>query len=364
MRRAAGRLALGLSILGLTACQGGTGAPPGLPLDEILLPPGFTVELHAIVPGARSLVLASDGRTLYAGTTTGSVAAVRDHDGDGVADSAVQILDGLDGVVSVASGPDGVLYAIDRRSVFRVAPGEPPAPIVPAGVLPGARQAVHYAAFGPDERLYVGVPAACARCARAGLGGTILRMRPDGHGLEVFARGVRDVRGFDWHAASGLMFFTDQSSRPGKPDELNRAPAAGLHFGYPGHQEFATAGDGLLRAARLPPTFPAVLDLTEGGAGPLEFYDGQMFPADFRGDALTVVRGAPGGGRAGFRLLRVRFSEAAHPYATEVLAQGWLTRGGNAWGSPSDLEELPDGSLLIADDRAGVIYRLSYQSPR
>jgi len=145
------------------------------------------------------------------------------------------------------------------------------------------------------------------------------------------------------------------------PDELNRAPRAGLHFGFPWY------GGGRARTERFaetePPgevTFPVVDFQAHVAALGLHFYSGELFPADYRGDAFVAQHGSWNRSiPVGYRVVRVRFDEAGRATGTGVFADGWL-RDGATRGRPVDVTELPDGSLLISDDHNGALYRVTY----
>jgi glucose/arabinose dehydrogenase len=239
--------------------------------------------------------------------------------------------------------------------------------VLPAGVLPDdVFHGWRYAGFGPDGLLYFAVGAPCNVCETRGFEGTILRMRADGHDLQIFARGIRNSVGFDWHPRTHELFFTDNGGDflgdliP--PDELNRAPEPGLHFGYPYQYGQGVPYPDL--AGRDPPqlTIPPVLELEAHAAAlGIEFYDGNMFPAEYRGDAFVAQHGSwnrtdP----VGYRAMRVRFDQQGRPVGQEEFITGWLRDDGGVLGRPVDIKELPDGSLLISDDHAGLIYRVTH----
>jgi glucose/arabinose dehydrogenase len=356
--------ALLLAACGLAGQQG----RPEAALDRLRLPPGFAIAEFARVPGARSLLVAEDGARIYVATRDSAVFAILDPERDGSADQVVTVASGLKVPHGLALAPDGALLIAEQHRIIRLDGERRARIVVPAGVLPDRDQhGWRYAGLGPDGKLYVAVGAPCDICAVRSLEGTIVRLRPDGHQLEVFARGVRNSLGIDWHPLTGELFFTDSSGDHqgdlNPPDELNRAPAPGLHFGFP-----YVYGDGLPYpqfAGQDPPqrtTPPALAFDANGAALGIDFYTGRMFPDDYRNDALVAQHGA--GDRSqpiGYRVMRVRFGEFGLPRRAEVFIDGWVGADGSVTGRPVDLEELPDGSLLISDDHAGVVYRVTYQ---
>jgi glucose/arabinose dehydrogenase len=296
------------------------------------------------------------------------VFAILDPERDGIANQVVAVAGGLKAPNGIALADDGALLIVEPHRILRLdGPGRAEV-VVPPGVLPDqSHDGWRHAGRGPDGKLYVAIGSPCGGCRVKGFAGSIVRLRPDGHELGIFARGVRDPVGFDWHPVTGEMFFTDSAGDhlDGKvpPDELNGAARPGLHFGYPyvygddvPYPQFAG------RAPPRPTTPPALALGTHGTALGIDFYQGGMFPADYRNDALIAQHGSRNRSQpTGYRIMRVRFSPAGQPQGMWVFIDGWLGEDGSISGRPVDLEELPDGSLLISDDHAGLIYRVTYQ---
>ena len=291
---------------------------PSPPLERLDLPPGFAIEVFAEVPGARSLAVADGGRKIYVGTREQDLYAVLDGNRDGVADGVLHVASGLK-VPNGLAAMDGRLFVAEQHRIIRFEPDGKIEIVVPAGILPDFRHhGWRYAAFGPDGKLYVAIGAPCNVCEVAGFEGTIIRMNRDGHNLEIFARGVRNSVGFDWHPVTGEMFFTDNGGDDLgdliPPDELNRAEEPGLHFGYP-----FVYGDGVPypqfegRAPPVETTGPVLAFDAHAAALGMHFYRGAMFPADFRNDAFVAQHGSwnrtdP----IGYRIMRVRFDDDGH----------------------------------------------------
>jgi glucose/arabinose dehydrogenase len=359
-------LLLLLGACGLTDPSG----TPDAPLERLHLPPGFAIAEFARVPGARSLLVAEDGAKIYVATRGSDVFAILDPERDGIANRVVTVASGLTVPNGLALAPDGALLIVEQNRIIRLDGGGRATIVVPPGVLPDrGHHGWRYAGLGPDGRLYVAVGAPCNVCMVSGLEGTIIRLRPDGHELEVFARGVRNSVGFDWQPLTGALYFTDNGGDglgdriP--PDELNRAAAPDLHFGFP-----YVYGDDVPypqfrgRPAPQPTTPPALAFEAHAAALGIDFYTGRMFPAEYQGDAFVAEHGSWNRSQpVGYRIMRVRFSPAGRPQGKWVFIDGWLGRDGSVAGRPVDLEELPDGSLLISDDHAGLIYRVTYRAP-
>jgi glucose/arabinose dehydrogenase len=358
----------------LLAVGGGCAmAQPALPLDAIRLPPGFAISLVARVPNARAMTWGNEG-TLFVGTAReGRVFAVRiAADGDPARARVLPIASGLREPAGVAFH-DGALYvsAIDRILRFDAIERRldaPPPPVVVTDRLP--RDGYHgrrFIGFGPDGKLYVPVGAPCNVCDRDGDGyARILRMNADGSGVETFARGVRNSVGFDWHPQSKELWFTDNGrdwlGDDSPPCELNRAPRAGLHFGFP-YCHGGSIADPEFGGRRACAEFTAPARNLGPHVAPLgmRFYTGAQFPAMYRDQVFIAEHGSWNRStKIGYRITLVRLDSAGKAIAYEPFAEGWL-RDGEVWGRPADVLVAPDGSLLVADDHAGAIYRISYR---
>jgi glucose/arabinose dehydrogenase len=364
---------LPLLFLALLACAPGQGAPAGgsrLPLGSIRLPPGFKIALFAEVPGARSLAL-SPGGVLYVGTRdAGKVYAMVDRDKDGRADRVHTIASGLDTPNGVA-WREGTLYVAEISRILaldgidgRLENPPKPRPVGPA--FPGEKHhGWKFIRFGPDGWLYVPVGAPCNICeSRDPIFASLTRMRPDGSGREIFAHGIRNTVGFDWQPGTGVLWLTENGrDRMGDdvpPDELDRAPRPGLHFGYP-YCHAGTIPDpefGEKRpCSQLAP--PAILLGPHVAALGMRFYTGEMFPTAYRNRIFLAEHGSWNRSQPiGYRVMTIKV-EGDRALSYEPFAEGWL-QGRRAWGRPVDVEVAADGALLVSDDEAGVIYRISH----
>jgi glucose/arabinose dehydrogenase len=341
------------------------------PLDQVELPDGFRIHYYASdVPQARSMTLSPNG-VLYVGTRKGDeVYAVLDENGDHRADRVVVIDSGLDMPNGVA-WRDGSLYVAENSRILRYDNiddhiDNPPEPVViyddyPADEAHGWK----FIAFGPDDRLYVPVGAPCNVCESEEIYASITRMDPDGSNMEIIANGIRNTVGFDWHPETGVLWFTDNGrdwmgdNRP--PDELNKLTEVGQHFGFPychGRDildpefgEGRSCDEFTLPQAELGPHVAAL---------GMRFYEGEMFPEQYRGDVFIAEHGSWNRtNKIGYRVMLVEI-ENREAVSYEPFATGWL-QGENAWGRPVDVQELPDGSLLVSDDAKGAIYRIVYE---
>ena len=360
------------AALTLVACAPGA-AQRAERLASIRLPDGFAIAPYASdVEGARSLALSPAG-IVYVGTLrTGNVYAVVDADRDGKSDRVVTIARGLRRPNGVA-WKDGALYVAEVHRLIRYDGidgrlDDPPAPVVVRALPNAGGHDWHFIAFGPDGKLYVGLGAPCNVCDPEPPLAGIARMSPDGSGFESFASGVRNTVGFDWRPGTGELWFTDNGrDRLGDDvpsDELNRAPGAGLHFGFPFCHE-ADLPDPEFGDRRPCSDFePPALELgAHVAALGMRFYDGEAFPPEYRGRIFVAEHGSWNrSSKVGYRVVSVRF-EDGQAVAAEPFAEGWL-EGEEAWGRPVDVLVLPDGALLVSDDRAGAIYRIRATADR
>jgi glucose/arabinose dehydrogenase len=267
---------------------------------------------------------------------------------------------------------DGALYVAEVSRILRYDAIEsrledPPAPVVIYDGLPTeTHHGWKFIRFGPDGMLYVPVGAPCNICRPSDERFmTILRMRPDGSEMEIYARGVRNSVGFDWHPETGVLWFND-NGRDGlgddiPPDELNRAPEGGLHFGFP-YCHGGIIADPEYGEGRDCTEFVAPALGLDAHVAPLgmRFYDGAMFPPEYRQRIFIAQHGSWNRSVPdGYRIITVTVADGA-VVASETFIDGWLVAG-EAWGRPVDVAVMPDGALLVSDDRAGRVYRVTYQ---
>jgi glucose/arabinose dehydrogenase len=300
---------------------------------------------------------------------------MRDENKDGKADRVITVASGLKSMPNGVAFRDGALYVAEINRVLRFDNIESKletagTPVVVTDKFPTDKHhGWKFIRFGPDGLLYVPVGAPCNICDRGDPYNTIWRMKPDGTGMEIYARGVRNTVGFDWHPATRELWFTDNgrdnlgNDTPG--DELNRVSKAGLHFGYPFCHEGKIPDPEFGSRGNCSATEPPVQRLQpHAGAIGMRFYTGSQFPQQYRNQIFIAEHGSwnrTGVPYNGNRIALVRLQDNK-AVSYETFAEGWLggPAGRQRWGRPVDLEVLPDGSMLVSDDMAGVIYRISY----
>ena len=354
-----------------------------LPLDQIKLPPGFAIEVYATgVDNARQMALGDKG-TLFVGSRTARrVYAVVDSNGDHKADRVHTIATGLASPSGLAFR-DGALYVAEISRILRYDGIEsklesPPEPAVVNDKLPTeGHHGWKYLGFGPDGMLYVPIGAPCNVCERKDdeRFATITRMKPDGTGQEVFARGIRNTVGFDWHPQTKELWLAengrDNMGDDVPPDELLRAHKPGLHFGFPychgGDTPDPEFGKGRQCSEFEPPALKLGAHVAAIG---VKFYTGKMFPEEYRNQIFVAEHGSWNRSTPqGYRIMLIKL-EGNKAVSYTPFAEGWLrgvrsSRGsrtlGDAWGRPADVLVMPDGSMLIADDEADAIYRVTFK---
>ena len=368
--------AMMIPVLGLVAALfAGAVSAQRFPLDRIRLPAGFAISVFADqVPNARSMSQGARNTLFVSTRSEGKVFAIQ-HDGIR-ATRVVTIASGLNMPNGVAFR-DGALYVAEVSRILRFDAIEdrlddlrtPLRPVVVTDRFPGeSHHGWKFIRFGPDGKLYVPVGAPCNVCERdPDRYALIARIGIDGGGYEVVARGVRNSVGFDWNPQTKSLWFTDNGrdnlGDDIPSDELNHAPRAGSHFGFPYcHQ--GDIADPDLGAKRSCGDFtPPALKLGPHVAAlGMRFYTGSMFPPEYRNSIFIAEHGSWNRSkRIGYRIKRV-VVEGDKAIRQEVFAEGWLENE-HVSGRPVDVEVMPDGALLVTDDQGGAIYRISYRAP-
>ncbi|MBK7382872.1 MAG: sorbosone dehydrogenase family protein [Flavobacteriales bacterium] len=362
---------LGLLLNGSVCVPGIRGGAPSV--EGIAVPPGFRITLFAEdVPSARAMCWGDKGTLFVGSRSDGDVYALRDTNNDGRADEKHVIASHLNMPVGVAFR-NGSLYvsAVDR--ILRLDAIEdhltdPPAPVVVTSSYPTEEHhGWKFIAFGPDGKLYVPVGAPCNNCvSEDSIYASITRINPDGTGREIIARGVRNTVGFDWHPGTGELWFTDNGRDwlgDDSPDcELNVLRRIGDHFGYPYCHAGAVSDPeyGKLRPCSefVPPAAKLGPHVAPLG---MRFYTGTSFPEKYHHAIFIAEHGSWNRSTPiGYRVV-VAYPQPDGSARTEVFAEGWL-KGNRASGRPVDVLVAPDGALLVSDDGAGAIYRISYDS--
>ena len=317
------------------------------------------------------MALGPDG-TIYVGSQgEGVVYAVQDRDGDGVAESQRVLLKGLDEPNGVAVLGNSLFVAeisrVSRYGPLGQADFQKNQAIRVYQDLPDeTHHAYKILKTGPDGDLYFAIGVPCNVCEiEDPRYGTLLRIHPDGTHPVRLAKGIRNTMGIDWDPESKDLWFTDNGrdwlGDDLPPDELNHLTEEGLDFGFP-HcfgQALVDPGQGHSHdcLGSTPPAFEFKAHVAPLG---LHFYQGQSFPERFHHQLFIAQHGSWNRSQpSGYQVSMVTLDAHRKPVAETPLVTGWLGSHGHILGRPVDFLELKDGSLLISDDMAGVIYRLS-----
>lgn len=343
-------------------------------LSEIKLPPGFALSVYAEnVTNARAMCWGERGTLFVGSRSAGNVYALRDEDGDGTAEVQYTVASGLTMPVGVAF-KDGDLYISVVSGVVKLIDVEdhletPPTPVVVTDAYPSEKHhGWKFIAFGPDGKLYIPVGAPCNICESPdSIFASITRINSDGTDREIIAHGVRNSVGFDWDPETGKLWFTENGRDNMGNDipqcELNVLNNEGEHFGFPYCHEGSIPDPefGTLRDCNefIPPVAKLGPHVAPLG---MRFYRGKQFPKKYWNAIFIAEHGSWNRTTPiGYRVA-VAFPQADGTATTEIFAEGWL-KGSSATGRPVDVLEAPDGSLLVSDDDADMIYRITYKEP-
>ena len=362
-------------------------------LKRVKLPPGFRIDLYAVVPDARSIAIAPSTNMLFVGTRKSTVWAVTNRNGGDVATEVKEFAPTvkLKNPNAVCWTKDGVLVVVESNRVLAFPAAEffyeggdvAVAEVVPQGkLIPPAEVSFNHSGrvcrVGPDNQLYValGQPfnvqprAKLALYQKEGIGG-IVRMKLDGTGREVYASGIRNSVGMDFNPKDGTLWFTDNQTDGMGDDipmgEINRATKAGQFFGYPYIVSKTRITENGYDKDPIPAgaVDPQVTTTAHAADLGMAFYTGQAFPAQYRGGFFSAQHGSWNRTKAvGAQLLFTSLKADGTADKTETFAEGWLDdQTGTYRGRPVDVAVAKDGALLVSDDYAGAIYRITYSAP-
>ena len=366
-----------------------------LPLDRIQLPQGFSIDIYAEnIENARQMALGDNGTVFVGSRKAGNVYALIDTNHDFKADKKIMVATDLFMPSGIAFH-QGSLYVAEVDKIWRYPDIEKSLPTIPKAELvfdklPNkSHHGWKFIAFGPDGKLYVPVGAPCNVCESELPFASILKLDPDSQLTDnqlagsqqtqnqkvgstqqdsmqttIVAQGVRNSVGFDFHPVTGELWFTDNGrdmmGDDLPDDELNRVSQTGQHFGFPYVHNNNIADPEFTNPEIAKLNTPPALTLgAHVAALGMEFYQGQQFPAEYKNTILIAQHGSWNrSNKVGYRIMKVVLNGNTvsdySPFAT-----GWLN-GEQSWGRPVDVMTLADGSILVSDDFANAVYRISY----
>jgi glucose/arabinose dehydrogenase len=384
------------------ACAYGAVAVDAPTQLTIKLPAGFQINVFSHLGEKlgqpRMMAFDSQGRLYVALANTNKIVMLPDANKDGLAEASVIIANNLNAPNSIAFIDDNTMLIGNQDGVVKIkqeaSKWSAPKPFI--NNLPYGHHTFKTVKIGPDGFIYVNVGSSCNVCNEADpLRATILRYTLEGKpagsmqlngksvGNPTWAYGLRNSQGFAWQPKTGAMFATNNGSdmrsdeKNGKvndelpPEHLNRIEA-GKHFGWPycwgdtkgglvEDPNFLAPNVGFCKTA----TPPAITFDSHSTPIGITFLNQTNFPAEYKNDVIVALHGSwnrkvP----SGYKLVRVKFN-GDKPAEVLDFATGWLnineTGQNEAWGRPVDVITGADGALYVSDDRAAVIYRISYK---
>ena len=367
-------------------------------LPKIKMPPGFKISLFARVPDARHMAVARNKTTVWIGTRKDKVWQATDRDMDDVADTVEQFSPAVtfDIPNGVCFSTDGHLYVAERNRVlwfpaaefFMESPDTVAIPIIPQGeLIPPEEESYNHSArvcaINPkDNKLYVsmGQPFNVAPADKyplydqVGIGGMIRFNRfPGKLDREVVGIGIRNSVGHAFNPKDGTLWFTDNQvdgmGDETPPGELNKACALGPKVWY-GHP-YTGGGDVRTpeyKGKTIPKAYsdnyckPQIETIAHAADLGMMFYTGKMFPKKYHNAIFSAQHGSWNAVKPrGARVMVTYLDGKGNAKSMEPFAEGWMTELGTYLGRPVDVQQYFDGSLLVSDDKAGVIYRITYE---
>ncbi len=341
-------------------------------LASLKLPEGFSISIYAEVENPRQMALGTQGTVFVGSRGAGHVYAFKDTNKDGRADQRYLIDKGLNMPSGVAFYR-GDLYVAAVNRILRYPDIEaqlakPPKPELITDDLPDAEHHGWKAIeFNSKGELFVPVGVPCNICKPGDQRfGTILKMDVSSGEYTVYAKGVRNSVGLAFHPQDGSLWFTDNGrdwlGDDLPPDEINHAYRSGLDFGFPYLHGKQVLDPEYGKSAQIQQYTLPVVELGAHVAPlGLAFYTGDMFPEQYRNSVFVAEHGSWNRSRkSGYRVIEVQLKQnrlqAVKPFIT-----GWLDKQkDSAWGRPVDIVQLEDGSMLVSDDYADLIYRVIY----
>lgn len=347
-------------------------------LKSLKLPDKFQIGVFADnLINPRMLAVSNDGTVYVTRRSVGDVVMLRDRDGDGVADER-KVVANRPQMHGIAIDGD-TMYLTTIKDVFKTS-------ITSDGSLTelqriiddlpdGGQHPNRTLAVGPDKMLYISVGSTCNACTETSPeSATLLRASPDGAKRTIFASGLRNTIGFSWHPETGALFGMDHNidwHGDDQPEEELNQLESGQKYGWP-----YVLADGFLNPQDDPPgditledwaaasKEPALLYTAHSAPMQMAFYNGNAFPAAYRGSAFVAMRGSWNRKQpSGYEVVRIVF-DGGKPVRFEPFLTGFLSEEGGRFtrsARPAGVAVAKDGSLLVSDDENGIIYRVSYE---
>lgn len=336
-------------------------------INEIQLPDGFKIEVFADDLGSpRFMALSPDNVVFATLIDSGKVVALPDKNKNGKTDRVMTFIEGLTRPHGIAFH-NGFLYIGETNQITRFKYNgfdkEPGKKEVVVPDLPTGGHFTRTVEFGPDGKMYVSIGSSCNVCEEEDeRRAAILQYNPDGSGVKIFARGLRNAVGLAFRPETGELWVTDNGrdwlgdNLP--PEEINIVKE-GSHYGWPYCYGDRVPDPEYDRDEFCKNTIPPVFKMQAHSAPlGLAFYTGELFPEEYRGDLFVAFHGSWNRSvPTGYKVVRIKI-EDGKPAGIEDFATRWL-EGENVRGRPVDVQVGPDGGLFVSDDGGGIIYRIT-----
>jgi len=341
-------------------------------LKQLNLDPSYTIKIFASgLDSPRQLTEGSNGRIFVGSRSGGEIFAIRDSDGNGEVDEKILIADNL----SMATGVsffNGNLFFSEINKIWKIenidqfldqnSSGLPKKVLVTDNLPSDQWHGWKWIMHDKSGRLYTNVGAPCNACiSEDKRHASIIRLTDDS--WDYIARGVRNSVGFDIHPISKKLYFTDNGRDWLGDDspscELNKVDQEGSFYGFP-YKHAKSIIDPEFGA--LNPGFQFIDPIAELGAhvAPtgMTFYEGDMFP-EFKNNIFITLHGSWNrSSKVGYKVIRVTLNESGNVVGIQDFISGWLVND-KVLGRPAAPFVMSDGSILISDDKANVIYRIT-----
>lgn len=338
----------------------------------ITVPKGFKIGVYASgLAGPRMLTLGPDGAVYVAERGANRIVRLEDKNANGEADGIEVVADGLNKPDSLAFYTDGSLYVSEPTKVIRFsAPNSDGIFQDREGIisdLPSGGHATRTLLFSPDfSKLFVAVGSSCNVCQeKDNRRATIMQYNPDGSDGKIYASGLRNVVGMAFRPGTEELWASN-NGRDNLGDALPPETIYQIHQG--GNYGWPVCHAGKI----IDPDFGksdscagVELPIVELAAhmAPLgiAFYTGTQFPVDYQGDLFVALHGSWNSSvPVGYKIMRIQIGVDGSIGLPDEFASGWLNSDGTVWGRPVGLLQLPDGSLLVSDDKGGTIFRIYF----
>ena len=346
-------------------------------LDELVLEKGFSISIFAEnLDAPRQMAAGNDG-TIYVAERGGKITALKDSDGNGQADTKILLANDLEYSTGL-SIYEGDLYFSEISTIWKIQNIDKwmsaqsnkstfPEKIIVIENLPDDQwHGWKWLRHDQDGNLYFNIGAPCNIClSKNPQYASILKLK----GTQLFnvAKGVRNSVGFDFHPVTKKLYFTDNGRDWLGDDspscELNRLEEEGQFFGYPYKHASAVMDP---EFGGINPGYDFIDPIFELGAhvAPtgISFYSGTMFPQYMKNNLFVVLHGSWNRAeKVGYKVVRIEIDEQGSVIDSSDFISGWL-KDGRVSGRPSAPLIVEDGSMLLSDDKANLIYRVTYNN--